>query len=47
MKTRKIQIVVELEILADADEQDIMCECAYSFEHADIVGSLLLGEEDK
>ena len=46
MNTRKIRIVVELEILKDADEQDIMSECDYSFEHADIVETEILGEAD-
>jgi hypothetical protein len=45
-ESRKIRIVVELEILKDADEQDIMSECDYSFKHADIVETEILGEAD-
>ena len=35
--TRRIYVTVALEILRDADEQDVVAECDYSFEHADIV----------
>jgi len=35
--TRRIYVTVALEILRDADEQDVVAECDYAFEHADIV----------
>jgi len=33
-----------LEVLRDADVHDIMSECDYSFEHADIVDTEIMGE---
>lgn len=42
--TRKIYITVALEILRDANEQDVIAECDYTFEHADIVETEILGE---
>ena len=45
-ETRKIQIIVELEIHSTADEQDVMAECDYMFDHESIVGTEILGEVD-
>ncbi len=42
--TRKIYITVALEILRDANEQEVIAECDYTFEHADIVDTEILGE---
>ena len=42
--TRKIYITVALEIQRDANEQDVIAECDYTFEHADIVETEILGE---
>lgn len=42
--TRKIYITVALEILRDANEQEVIAECDYAFEHADIVETEILGE---
>jgi len=42
--TRKIYITVALEILRDANEQEVIAECDYAFEHEDIVDTEILGE---
>ena len=42
--TRKIYITVALEILRDANEQEVIAECDYAFEHADIVETEILGK---
>ena len=42
--TRKIYITVALEILRDANKQEVIAECDYTFEHADIVETEILGE---
>jgi hypothetical protein len=44
--TKTVYVTVALEVLRDADVQDIMSECDYSFEHADIVDTELMGESD-
>jgi hypothetical protein len=44
--TKTVYVVVALEVLRDADVHDIMSECDYSFEHADIVDTEILGETD-
>jgi len=41
--TRRIYVTVALEVLRDADEQDVVAECDYSFEHADIVDTEIVG----
>jgi hypothetical protein len=46
MNTRKIRIVVVLEIRDDADCQEILEECDYSFDHPDIVDTEIVGEAD-
>ena len=42
--TRKTYITVALEILRDANEQEVIAECDYTFEHEDIVETEILGE---
>ena len=44
--TKIVYVTVALEVLRDADIQDIMSECDYSFEHSDIVKTELMGETD-
>ena len=44
--TKTVYVTVALEVLRDADVQDIMSECDYSFEHEDIVDTELMGESD-
>ena len=44
--TKTVYVVVALEVLRDADVHDIMSECDYSFEHADIVDTEIIGETD-
>ena len=44
--TKTVYVTVALEVLRDADVHDIMSECDYSFEHADIVDTELMGESD-
>jgi hypothetical protein len=44
--TKRVYVVVALEVLRDADVHDIMSECDYSFEHADIVETEIIGETD-
>ena len=44
--TKTVYVTVALEVLRDADVQDIMSECDYSFEHDDIVDTELMGESD-
>ncbi len=45
--TKIVYVTVALEVLRDADIQDIMSECDYSFEHSDIVETELMGETDQ
>ena len=44
--TRRIYVTVALEILRDANEQEVIAECDYSFEHADIVDTEIMGEAE-
>ena len=44
--TKTVYVTVALEVLRDADVQDIMSECDYSFEHADIVDTELMGDSE-
>ena len=44
--TKTVYVTGALEVLRDADVQDIMSECDYSFEHDDIVDTELMGETD-
>jgi len=44
--TRRIYVTVALEILRDADEQDVVAECDYAFEHADIVDTEIVGVKE-
>jgi len=42
--TRKINIIVAIEIFCNADQQEVIEQCNYTFEHDDIVGTEILGE---
>jgi len=44
--TRRIYVTVALEILRDADEQDVVAECDYAFEHTDIVDTEIVGVKE-
>ena len=44
--TRRIYITVALEVLQDADTHDVISECDYTFEHADIVDTEIMGEAE-
>ena len=44
--TRRIYVTVALDILTDANEQEVIAECDYSFEHADIVDTEIMGEDE-
>ena len=44
--TKTVYVTVALEVLRDADVQDIMSDCDYSFEHSDIVDTELMGETE-
>jgi hypothetical protein len=46
MSTRRVYITVALEIDADANEQEVIAECDYSFEHANIVDTEIMGEDE-
>jgi hypothetical protein len=39
---RKVQILVSLEIEDDANEQEVVAECDYSFTHEDIINTEIL-----
>jgi hypothetical protein len=44
--TKRIYITVALDILRDANEQEVIAECDYTFEHADIVDTEIMGEDE-
>ena len=44
--TRRIYVTVALEILRDANEQEVIAECDYTFEHADIVDTEIMEEDE-
>jgi len=44
--TKTVYVTVALEVLRDANVQDIMSECDYSFEQSDIVDTELMGESE-
>jgi hypothetical protein len=44
--TRKVRVVVVLEIKDNADCQEILEECDYSFDHPDIIDTEIEGEID-
>lgn len=44
--TKTIYVTVALEVLRDADVQEVIAECDYSFEHADIVETEIMGESE-
>ena len=44
--TKTVYVKVALQVLKDADIQDIMSECDYFFKHTDIVDTELMGESE-
>jgi hypothetical protein len=46
LTTRKVRIVVVLEIKDGADCQEILEQCDYSFDHPDIIETEIEGETD-
>ena len=44
--TRRIYVTVAVDIIADANEQEVIAECDYSFTHPDIVDTEILGEDE-
>lgn len=43
--TRRIYITVAVDILSDANEQEVIADCDYTFEHPDIINTEIMGEE--
>jgi len=44
--TKTVYVTVALEILRDANEQEVIAECDDTFEHADIVDTEIMGEDE-
>ena len=42
---RTVRVVVKLTLSPDADVQEVLSECDYHFEHEQIIGTEIIGEQ--